>query len=360
MAVNTKNWQELKKPNALEKKAQTGDSRRKAAFVAEPLERGFGMTLGNSLRRVLLSSLQGAAVTSIKIEGVLHEFSSLTGVREDVTDIVLNVKQIALRMEGEGPKRLTLSATGPGEVTAAQISCPGDIEVTNPGLVICHLDEGATLNMELTADVGKGYVPSNANRPADAPIGLIPVDALYSPVRQVAYKVENTRVGQELDYDKLTLTIETDGTVQPEDALAYAARILQDQLQLFVHFDDSMVSSQPSGMIGGPAPMGGDMSGTMPTDTNQLNRYLLKKVDELELSVRSANCLKNDNIIYIGDLVQKTEAEMLRTPNFGRKSLNEIKEVLASMGLRLGMDIPGWPPENIEEMAKKLEQELLG
>jgi DNA-directed RNA polymerase subunit alpha len=363
MAVNAKNWQELKKPNALEKKAGGGDVRRKASFVAEPLERGFGMTLGNSLRRVLLSSLQGAAVTSIKIEGVLHEFSSLAGVREDVTDIVLNIKQVALKMEGEGPKRLTLSATGPGEVTAGQISCPGDIEVTNPNLVICHLDDGATLNMELTADIGKGYVPAAANRPVDAPIGLIPVDSLYSPVRQVAYKVENTRVGQELDYDKLTLTIETDGTVQPEDALAYAARILQDQLQLFVHFDDAMVPSQPSGMMGGAMPMGGEMgmgAGGTTTDTNQLNRYLLKKVDELELSVRSANCLKNDNIIYIGDLVQKTEAEMLRTPNFGRKSLNEIKEVLASMGLRLGMDIPGWPPENIEEMAKKLEQELLG
>ena len=358
MAVNSKNWQELKKPNALERKQGT-DVRRKAAFVAEPLERGFGMTLGNSLRRVLLSSLQGAAVTSIKIEGVLHEFSSLTGVREDVTDIILNVKQIALRMEGEGPKRLQLSATGPGEVTAGQIAATGDIEVTNPDQVICHLDDGATLNMELTADIGKGYVPAQANRPADAPIGLIPVDALYSPVRQVAYKVENTRVGQELDYDKLTLTVETDGTVTPEDALAYAARILQDQLQLFVHFDDSQVRSAPSaGMVGGDAGMGGAAEAT--ADTNQLNRYLLKKVDELELSVRSANCLKNDNIIYIGDLVQKTEAEMLRTPNFGRKSLNEIKEVLASMGLRLGMDIPGWPPENIEEMAKKLEQELLG
>ncbi len=356
MAVNAKNWQELKKPNALERKVGGSDMRRKAVFVAEPLERGFGMTLGNSLRRVLLSSLQGAAVTSIKIEGVLHEFSSLAGVREDVTDIVLNVKQLALKMEGEGPKRLQLSATGPGEVTAGQIATTGDIEVTNPDLVICHLDQGATLNMELTADVGKGYVPSQANRPADAPIGLIPVDALYSPVRQVAYKVENTRVGQELDYDKLTLTIETDGTVTPEDALAYAARILQDQLQLFVHFDDSQIRQAPA-MIGAP-------SAAMPVesqaDTNQLNRYLLKKVDELELSVRSANCLKNDNIIYIGDLVQKTEAEMLRTPNFGRKSLNEIKEVLASMGLRLGMDIPGWPPENIEEMAKKLEQELLG
>ena len=358
MAVNAKNWQELKKPNALERKPGT-DVRRKAVFVAEPLERGFGMTLGNSLRRVLLSSLQGAAVTSIKIEGVLHEFSSLAGVREDVTDIILNVKQIALKMEGEGPKRLQLSATGPGEVTAAQIATSGDIEVTNPDLVICHLDDGATLNMELTADVGKGYVPAAGNRPVDAPIGLIPVDALYGPVRQVAYKVENTRVGQELDYDKLTLTIETDGTITPEDALGYAAKILQDQLQLFVHFDDSQIRMAPAAGMVGTAGVAGAPEGTA-TDTNQLNRYLLKKVDELELSVRSANCLKNDNIIYIGDLVQKTEAEMLRTPNFGRKSLNEIKEVLASMGLRLGMDIPGWPPENIEEMAKKLEQELLG
>jgi len=355
MAVNAKNWQELKKPNALERKPGS-DNRRKAVFVAEPLERGFGMTLGNSLRRVLLSSLQGAAVTSIKIEGVLHEFSSLAGVREDVTDIILNVKQIALKMEGEGPKRLQLSATGPGEVTAGQIATTGDIEVTNPDLVICHLDDGATLNMELTADVGKGYVPAAMNRPLDAPIGLIPVDSLYSPVKQVAYKVENTRVGQELDYDKLTLTVETDGTVTPEDALAYAARILQDQLSLFVHFDDSQIRAAAPAMVGGAVAA----DGAPATDTNQLNRYLLKKVDELELSVRSANCLKNDNIIYIGDLVQKTEAEMLRTPNFGRKSLNEIKEVLASMGLRLGMDIPGWPPENIEEMAKKLEQELLG
>ena len=357
MAVNAKNWQELKKPNALERKVG-GDARRKAVFVAEPLERGFGMTLGNSLRRVLLSSLQGAAITSIKIEGVLHEFSSLAGVREDVTDIVLNTKQVALKFEGEGPKRLHLTATGPGPVTAGQIQTSGDIEITNPNLVICHLDQGATLNMELTADIGKGYVPAAANRPADAAIGLIPIDALYSPVRQVAYKVENTRVGQELDYDKLTLTVETDGTVTPEDALAYAARILQDQLQLFVHFDDSQIRTAAPSMIGMPS--AGGMDTQAPTDTNQLNRYLLKKVDELELSVRSANCLKNDNIIYIGDLVQKTEAEMLRTPNFGRKSLNEIKEVLASMGLRLGMDIPGWPPENIEEMAKKLEQEMLG
>ncbi len=353
MSVNIKNWQELKKPNSLEVRPGT-DGRRRATFIAEPLERGFGLTLGNALRRVLLSSLQGAAITSIKIENVLHEFSSLAGVREDVTDIVLNVKQIALRMQGEGPKRLQLSAVGPGEVTAGDIAVTGDIEVMNKDLVICHLDEGATLNMELTADTGKGYVPAVGNRPVDAPIGLIPIDSLYSPVRQVSYKVDNARIGQELDFDKLNLSVETDGTVSPEDAVAFAARILQDQLALFVHFDDAAPMGT-SPMIGIAVPSQSDEG-----DTNQLNRYLLKKVDELELSVRSANCLKNDNIIYIGDLVQKTEAEMLRTPNFGRKSLNEIKEVLSSMGLRLGMDIPGWPPENIEEMAKKLEQELLG
>lgn len=348
MAVIAKNWQELKKPNKLDVRAGA-DAKRKATFVAEPLERGFGLTLGNSLRRVLLSSLQGAAVNAIKIDGVLHEFSSLAGVREDVTDIVLNVKQVAIRMQGEGPKRLYLTASGPGEVTAGQIATTGDIEVMNPELVICTLDEGATFNMELTVDTGKGYVPASANRPADAPIGLIPVDALYSPVRQVAYKVENTRVGQELDYDKLTITVETDGTVTPEDALAYAARILQDQLQLFVNFEEPQVAAAAAAGVAGAAE---EETGA------GINRYLLKKVDELELSVRSANCLKNDNIIYIGDLVQKTEAEMLRTPNFGRKSLNEIKEVLSSMGLRLGMEIPGWPPENIEEMAKKLEQEF--
>ena len=352
MTVNIKNWQELKKPNSLEVKPGT-DPKRRATFVAEPLERGFGLTLGNALRRVLLSSLQGAAITSIKIENVLLEFSSLAGVREDVTDIVLNVKQIALRMQGEGPKRLQLSATGPAVVKAGDIAVTGDIEVMNKDLVICHLDEGAVLNMELTADTGKGYVPAVSNRPADAPIGLIPIDSLYSPVRQVSYKVDNARIGQELDYDKLNLTVETDGTVTPEDAVAYAARILQDQLALFVHFEDVAP-------VGVPAMAGLAAAAPEEGDTNQLNRYLLKKVDELELSVRSANCLKNDNIIYIGDLVQKTEAEMLRTPNFGRKSLNEIKEVLSSMGLRLGMDIPGWPPENIEEMAKKLEQELLG
>ncbi len=349
MAVIAKNWTELKKPNRLESRPSV-DSRRKASFVAEPLERGFGLTLGNALRRVLLSSLQGAAVTAIKIDGVLHEFSSLAGVREDVTDIVLNIKQVAIRMQGDQPKRVHLTATGPGEVTAGQIAVSGDMEVLNKDLVICTLDDGATLNMELTVEAGKGYVPASANRPADAPIGLVPVDALYSPVRQVSYKVDNTRVGQELDYDKLTLNVETDGTVSPDDAVAYAAKILQDQLQLFVNFEDT-TTAQPVAAPSSQGPIEVD-------DNTVINRFLLKKVDELELSVRSANCLKNDNIIYIGDLVQKTESEMLRTPNFGRKSLNEIKEVLSHMGLRLGMEITGWPPENIEEMAKKMEAEF--
>lgn len=347
-AAYAKNWQELKKPNALEVKS--GGSKTKKVFVAEPLERGFGLTLGNALRRVLLSSLQGAAVTAVKIDGALHEFSSLPGVREDVTDIVLNVKQVVVKMQGDVTKRLALSATGPGEVTAGQIVATGDIEISNPELVICTLDEGATFNMELTVQPGKGYVPAAQNRPADAPIGLIPVDALYSPVRQVAYKVENTRVGQELDYDRLILTVDTDGSVTPDDAVGYAARILQDQLQLFVNFEE------PVARAAAPT-LPSSMTVEEPTDVS-MNRNLLKKVDELELSVRSANCLKNDNIIYIGDLVQKSEPEMLRTPNFGRKSLNEIKEVLSAMGLRLGMDIPGWPPENIEDLAKKLEQEF--
>jgi DNA-directed RNA polymerase subunit alpha len=334
-----KNWQELIKPQRL--KIEAGhEAGKQATIIAEPLERGFGLTLGNALRRVLLSSLQGAAVTSIQIEGVLHEFSSIAGVREDVTDIVLNVKQIALRMHSEGPKRLSLRMQGPGEVTAGQIAQIADVEILNPDLVICTLDEKVEFRMELTVATGKGYVPADRNRPEDAPIGLIPVDSLFSPVKKVSYKVENTREGQILDYDKLTLTVETNGAVTPDNAVAYAARILQDQLQVFINFEE------PRERVAEEAKP--DLA---------FNPVLLKKVDELELSVRSANCLKNDNIVYIGDLIQKTEAEMLRTPNFGRKSLNEIKAVLAEMGLHLGMEVPGWPPENIEDLAKRYEDQ---
>ncbi len=332
-----KNWQELIKPTKLDI-VSGADPSRVATIVAEPLERGFGLTLGNALRRVLLSSLQGAAVTSIQINGVLHEFSSIPGVREDVTDIVLNIKTMGLRMGGDGPKRMTLKAEGPGEVTAGMIDAGHDIEIMEPNLVLCTLDEGAKLTVEFTVETGKGYVPASQNRPDDSPIGLVPVDAVFSPVRKVAYKVDNTRVGQITDHDKLSIDVSTDGSVTPEDAVALAARILQDQLRLFVNFEEPTTSAVEERK-----------------DDLPFNKNLLKKVDELELSVRSANCLKNDNIIYIGDLVQKTESDMLRTPNFGRKSLNEIKEVLSQMGLCLGMDISDWPPENIEELAKKLE-----
>jgi len=335
--VNPKNWQELIKPEKLQVTTGT-DAKRSAIMVAEPLERGFGITLGNSLRRVLLSSLQGAAVKSVHIDGVLHEFSSIPGVREDVTDMVLNIKDIALKMQGEGPKRMVVKKSGPGQVTAGDIATVGDIQILNPELVLCTLDEGAEIRMEFTVDTGKGYVPADRNRAEDSPIGLIPIDSLYSPVRKVSYRVENTREGQILDYDKLTLSIETNGAVSPDDALAFAARILQDQLNIFVNFEEPRREVE--------APMIQELP---------FNPALLKKVDELELSVRSANCLKNDNIVYIGDLIQKSEAEMLRTPNFGRKSLNEIKEVLATMGLHLGMEVTGWPPENIEELAKRFE-----
>jgi DNA-directed RNA polymerase subunit alpha len=332
-----KNWQELIKPNKVD---FTSSGRTKVTLVAEPLERGFGLTLGNALRRVLLSSLRGAAVTAVQIDGVLHEFSSIPGVREDVTDIVLNIKEIAIKMDGDDAKRMVVRKQGPGSVTAGDIQTVGDIEILNPDHIICTLDEGAEIRMEFTVNNGKGYVPAERNRAEDAPIGLIPVDSLYSPVKKVSYKVENTREGQVLDYDKLTMTIETDGSVTGEDAVAFAARILQDQLSVFVNFDEPQKETEEEAVT-----------------ELAFNPALLKKVDELELSVRSANCLKNDNIVYIGDLIQKTEAEMLRTPNFGRKSLNEIKEVLASMGLHLGMEVPAWPPENIEDLAKRYEDQ---
>jgi DNA-directed RNA polymerase subunit alpha len=335
-----KNWQELIRPKKPVVE-HARDPKRSATLIAEPLERGFGMTLGNALRRVLLSSLQGAAITAVQIDGVVHEFSPIQGVREDVVDIVLNLKQVAIKMRGEGPKRLMLKATGPGEVKAKDIQVTGDIEILNPEHVICSLDEGASIRMELTVNTGKGYVPAEKNRPDDAPIGLIAVDSLYSPVKRVAYRVDNTREGQVLDYDKLIIEVETNGALRPEDAIAYAARILQDQLQVFITFEEPK-----------KATLGADKP-DLP-----FNPSLLKKVDELELSVRSANCLKNDNIVYIGDLIQKSEAEMLRTPNFGRKSLNEIKEVLSGMGLHLGMAVENWPPENIEDLAKKYEDNV--
>jgi DNA-directed RNA polymerase subunit alpha len=336
--VIQKNWQSLIKPHKIETES-LDSSGFSAVLVAEPLERGFGTTLGSALRRVLLSSLQGAAVTSVQFDGALHEFSALPGVIEDVPNIILNIKCIAVRVHSEGLKKIRLNVSVPGPVRAGQIETGPDVEILNPDLIICTLNDNSKVNIDMTVEIGKGYVQAEHNRREDAPIGVVPIDSIFSPVRKVSYKVENTRVGQVTNYDKLTLHVETNGSIMAEDALAYASRILQDQLQMFVNFED---------------PKGNEIATEIPDIP--FNRNLLRKVEELELSVRSANCLKNENIIYIGDLVQKTESEMLKTPNFGRKSLKEIQAVLSQMGLDLGMSVTGWPPENIEELAKRLDE----
>ena len=331
------NWKELIKPNRVNIAAGK-DPRKSSTFTVEPLEPGFGHTMGNSLRRILLSSLQGSAVTQIKIEGVLHEFSSIDGVQEDVTDIILNLKAMAVRSHATEAKTISVKAKGPIVVTAGDLELPSTVEVVDPEHYICTLNEGGKLNMELTIDSGKGYSPADNHVPEEQVVGLISVDAVFSPVRRVAFKVSDARVGQITDYDKLSMDIETNGVVSPEDALAYAARILQDQLTLFINFEEIEEEQE------------------VVEEEIDINPHLLMKVDELELSVRSANCLKNENIVYIGDLVQKSESEMLKTPNFGRKSLNEIRDVLGQMGLGLGMRLENWPPENIEDLAKRLEK----
>jgi len=289
-----------------------------------------------------LSSIQGSAVTAIQIDGVLHEFSSIKGVREDVTDIVLNVKNLAIKSKSSEPKKLVLDASGPKEIKAKDIALVSDVEILNPEQTICNLDEKTKFHMELIVNNGRGYVIAAQNKPEGTPLGLIAIDSLFSPVKKVSFKVDTTREGDALDYDKLMMQVETNGTVAAEDAVAFAARIFQDQLSMFVNFEDPKEIPKERVLKEEP----------------EFNKNLLKKVEELELSVRSMNCLKNDNIIYIGDLVQKTEPEMLRTPNFGRKSLNEIKEVLSSMSLYLGMEIPNWPPDNIAELSKQLEENM--
>ena len=336
MSLINKNWNALIKPSKLVSEISP-ETPNKGKFVIEPLERGFGLTIGNALRRVLLSSLQGAAITSMKVSGLEHEFSTIEGVKEDAIDIILNLKSVVVKMHTTEKKTVQLKAEGPCVVTAEMISTGHDVEVLNPDAVICTLAEGASIDMQLTCEMGKGYVAAVSAREHNLPIGVIPIDAVYSPVKTVSYKVENTRVGQMTDYDKLLLEVETDGSVAPDMAVAFAARILQDQLQLFISFEDEPEEVESE------------------VEELPFNPVLLKKVDEIELSVRSQNCLKNDNIVYIGDLVIKTEAEMLRTPNFGRKSLNEIKEILSSFNLKFGMDVSDWPPENVEDLAKKYE-----
>ena len=332
-----RNWRELIRPRGLESEGDSGVDIY-GRFSCEPLERGFGITLGNALRRVLLSSLQGSAITAVKIEGVLHEFSTIPGVMEDVSDIVLNLKEVRLRMHGEGPKILRVHTTGEGVLRAGDLT--GDdptVEVINPDHKVATLSAEADVDIEVTVGHGKGYVPAEKNKTEDMPIGTIPIDAIFSPVLKVNYTVTPARVGRETDFDKLALEIWTDGTVAPVDTLAYGAKILKEQLTIFIDFEEPTEAHRP-----------------ISEEPTPLNPNLFKSVDELELSVRSANCLQNANIRLIGELVQRSEGEMLKTKNFGRKSLNEIKEVLNSMGLELGMQVETFPDRSeIERMRER-------
>lgn len=321
-----RNWRDLIKPKKLDYDPESF-SERYGKFYAEPFERGFGITLGNALRRVLLSSIQGAAITDVRIDGVLHEFSTIPGVVEDVTEIILNLKEVKVRMDGEGPKKITIDIKGERVVRAGDIQTDGTVTILNPEQHIATVNKDGKLRMELTVRVGKGFVPAERNKDPKASIGTIPIDSIYSPIVKVVYNVTNARVGQITDYDKLTIEIWTNGGVKPDDALAFAAKIIKDQLSIFINFEEEQETT---------------LRGESQPDLRSINANLLKSVDELELSVRSANCLKNANIRNIAELVQKTEQEMLHTKNFGRKSLNEIKDLLHEMGLSFGMKLDGY------------------
>ena len=328
MNIVTKNWRGLIRPRGVQVELEERDGKfHYGKFTCEPLERGYGITVGNSLRRVLLSSLQGAAITAIKIDGALHEFTSVADVVEDVSDIILNLKEVVLKAAQAKTYTVHINKEGPGPVYAKDIQLVDGLEVLNPDHLIATLDKKGPLVMELTVNVGRGYVPADKNKTANMSLGTIPIDALFSPVRKVNYTVTNARVGQVTDYDKLTLEVWTNGAVGPEDSVAYAAKILKEQLTIFINFEETDETNYP----------------TATTEEEPLNENLFRSVDELELSVRSANCLQNANITLIGELVQRTEQDMLKTKNFGRKSLKEIKEILAQMGLSLGMKIENWP-----------------
>ncbi|NBW81290.1 DNA-directed RNA polymerase subunit alpha [bacterium] len=325
------NWKALVKPQFIEKEDVTPVFGR---FIAKPLERGFGTTLGNALRRVLLSSLQGAAVVGLKIDGVEHEFSTVADVAEDVTEIVLNLKALGVWLDGETEKVATIDVTGPKVVTGADIRCDGSLRVLDPEQVICTVGAGGKFSAELHIRAGKGYVTSESIKEAGLPVGVIPLDAVFSPVRRVSFSVAETRVGQRSDFNKLVLEVSTNGAVSPEDALAYSAKILKDQVSVFINFQEADEEAP--------------VAETVTVDA-RVNESLYKSVDELELSVRAANCLENAGIRYIGELVVRSESEMLKTKNFGRKTLNEIKDILAEMGLHLGMKIEGFDPGRLRE-----------
>jgi DNA-directed RNA polymerase subunit alpha len=342
MAILKESWSAMTKPTSVLLK-EGYDNLTKSIIVMEPFARGFGNTLGNSIRRVLLSSISGFAVTSVKIEGVVHEYGSIDGVKEDVLDIIMNLKSLAVSKESSGPATLRLNSSKTGPVYAGTIEAPAGVTIINRDLLICTLNKGAKIDMSINIDSGKGYVTAEQGKKGEFPVGTIFVDSVFSPVKKVSYKVENARVGQITDYDKLVLEIDTNGSITPQDALGVAAKILQEQLQVFINFDVAKLDA--------PAPK------EVVTES-EFNKNLLKTIDELELSVRSYNCLKNENIIYVGDLVAKTESEMLKTANFGRKSLNELKDNLKSMGLSFGMKIPNWPPKNMDELLKMKNKEF--
>lgn len=327
-----RNWKTLIKPNNLEAVELTEVY---GKFVAKPLERGYGVTLGNSIRRVLLSSINGAAVVAVRFAGVDHEFSTIPGVKEDVADIILNIKQVNLRYLGEGDTTIRVNTTGPKVITAADIETNGDVEVLNPDQVICTVNDSVTIDLEMIVRLGRGYVSASENKgEEELPVGFLSIDSIFAPIRRVAYSVSNARVGQDTDYDKLTIEIWTNGAVRPDDSIAYASKILKEQLTTFINFDETEEVEE--------APEAEELS-------PKLNDNLFKTVDALELSVRAANCLENANIKYIGELVTKTEGDMLKTKNFGRKSLNEIKDILMEMGLSLGMKIDGFDPSTLRK-----------
>ncbi len=337
------NWHTLTKPTSIVTK-EGNDDAKKSVIVMEAFERGFGNTLGNALRRVLLSSLTGFAVTSVKIENVLHEYSAIEGVKEDVIDIIMNIKSLAIIKDSAEPCVLKLVTDKAGPVYAGSIDLPAGVEIANKDLLICTLGKGAKINIQMNVESGKGYVTVDQSKKRENAVGVIAVDAIFSPVKKVAYRVENARVGQITDFDKLIMEIETNGAITPRDALGVASKILQDQLQVFINFDVAKIDA--------PAPKELDSE-------PKFNKNLLKTIDELELSVRSYNCLKNENIIYVGDLVVKSEGEMLKTANFGRKSLNELKENLKNMGLNFGMKLPDWPPQNLDDLLKIKNKEFV-
>lgn len=326
-----KNWRDLIRPKKIQVESETLTNTF-GKFYAEPFERGFGTTLGNSLRRILLSSLQGAAITSVKIKGVLHEFSAIPGVTEDVTDIILNLKGVRLKMHGADSRIIRIIHKGEGSIKARDIVTDPNVEVLNPDHHIAVCSKDANLEIEMNVRMGKGYIPADRNRDEKAPVGTIPIDSIFSPITKVNFQVTNARVGQITDYDKLNLEVWTDGSVKPDDAIAYAAKILKEQLSIFINFDEEVEQTEEV---------------ELEEDSDKINENLYRSVDELELSVRSANCLKNAGIKLIGELVIRTEAEMLKTQNFGRKSLNEIKDVLADMGLALGMKLDNFPDEEV-------------